>query len=231
MNRGITPQRTLVMSALLTASLTACGGSTGTHPHDSSAHRHDEAAVGEERESTREEPCGAASAGAAARQVDVPCWTALDPAEVARHREAAAAHRAAAQALRDAEASSCAGIDEADRDISPFDHRADLLRVAPLEDAVAGGPDAAPRVVGARIVFRATPGLTAQWLQREVDCHLARNAALGHEVPEMDYCPLVPRGASAQVTALGDGFAVDVRGDSAASIEQIVDRANRLLGP
>jgi hypothetical protein len=39
-----------------------------------------------------------------------------------------------------------------------------------------------PRTEGAVISFRATPGLTAQWLQRVIDCHLARNAALGHTV-------------------------------------------------
>ncbi len=219
----------LLGAHIAAVSLLACGGSVGTHPHDSSAHRHDEAAVGEERESTRESPCGGTSV--VARSIDTPCWTALDPTEVTRHREAAAAHRAAAQALREAEASACVGIDDADRDMSPFDHRADLLRVEPLEDTVVGGPDSAPQVVGARIVFRATPGLTAQWLQREVDCHLARNAALGHDVPEMPYCPLVPRGASAHVTALSDGFAVDVRGEDAGSIRQIIDRANRLLTP
>lgn len=212
----------------LTTVLAACGGAPGTRPHDSSARVHDESAVGEEQASTREPPCGTTST--ASRSIDVPCWTALDPGEVARHRDAAAAHRAAAQSLRDAEARACVGIDDEDRDMSPFAHRADIVSVTPLQDAVAGGPDSAPRVVGARIVFRATPGLSAQWLQRVVDCHLARNAALGHDVPEMPYCPLVPRGASAQVTPLGDGFAVDVRGDGPASVQQVVDRADHLLG-
>lgn len=42
--------------------------------------------------------------------------------------------------------------------------------------------------MGARVAPR-------DWLERAISCHLARNAALGHEVPAMPDCPLVPRGA------------------------------------
>jgi hypothetical protein len=218
-----------VSAVILVFGLVACGGSDGTSPHDMSARSHDERAAGDERASTHEEePCGVG--GGAARQVDVPCWTALDPAVVEQHRTAAAAHRAAAATLRDAEAQACVGIEAADRDISPFEHRADIVSVTPITEPVGGGASA-PQVVGARVVFRAVAGMTPQWLQREVDCHLARNAALGHDVPEMDDCPLVPRGASAQVMPVSDGLAVEIRGDDASSIRQIVDRANGLLGP
>jgi len=45
----------------------------------------------------------------------------------------AADHRAAAQALRDAEGTSCGGIAESDRDVSPFDHREDITSVTAYE--------------------------------------------------------------------------------------------------
>jgi hypothetical protein len=49
--------------------------------------------------------------------------------------------------------------------------------------------------------------MTAEWLQRLTDCHIARNAALGHVAPAMPDCPLVPMGVTARVTSTGGGFA------------------------
>lgn len=72
--------------------------------------------------------------------------------------------------------------------------------------------------------------MTAEWLQRLVDCHLARNASLGHSVPELPDCPLVPKGVEAQVLSTGSGFAVNVRADDPATSEEIFARARRLVG-
>jgi hypothetical protein len=83
--------------------------------------------------------------------------------------------------------------------------------------------------MGAIITFRAVKGMTAQWLQRVVDCHLARNAALGHELPEMAYCPLVPKDVSAHVSATDTGFAVAVRSDDATTAAEILGRARSLV--
>ena len=63
---------------------------------------------------------------------------------------------------------------------------------------------------GADIVFRAVPGMTPEWLQRIVDCHLARAAAVGHDMPEMSYCALMLKNVTGQVTSTGNGFAVAV---------------------
>jgi hypothetical protein len=147
-----------------------------------------------------------------------------------QHRKAAAEHRAAAQALRDAESRACIGIADADRDESPFDHREDVDGVAPLYIGSATNPRSAQRLVGASVTFRAVPGMTAQWLQRVVDCHLARNSALGHDVPEMAYCPLVPKGASATVKPTQTGFAVEIHGDTQDAALEIWRRA-QALGP
>ena len=139
----------------------------------------------------------------------------------------AADHRAASQALRDAEARACVGISDSDRDMSPFDHREDIASVEPLVDTwtkVQYG-----KTVGAVVTFRAVPGMTAQWLQRVVDCHLARNAALGYDVPEMPYCPLVPKEASAKVTGMDTGFAVAIRSDNSDTANEILKRARALV--
>ncbi|HZJ67779.1 MAG TPA: hypothetical protein VFD36_29955 [Kofleriaceae bacterium] len=65
-------------------------------------------------------------------------------------------------------------------------------------------------------------------LQQEVDCHLARAAVLGHELPEMPDCPLVPKGAEARVSATAQGLAVVVRADDLTAAADIVARAERL---
>jgi hypothetical protein len=140
-----------------------------------------------------------------------------------QHRKAAADHRAASQALRDAESKACAGIPDEDRDMSPFEHRDDIASVTSL--GASGGKG---RVEGAVITFHAMPGMSAQWLQRVVDCHLARNAAMGHEAPEMPYCPLVPKDVTAKVSGTSDGFAVQVRSDNPAAAQEIWKRAQTL---
>ena len=71
--------------------------------------------------------------------------------------------------------------------------------------------------------------MTAEWLQRLVNCHLARNATLGYVVPWMPDCPLVPKGAAARVTSTGSGFAVDIRADETDAAADILARANRLV--
>jgi hypothetical protein len=160
------------------------------------------------------------------------CWvetvnpTAVHLKEVEEHRMRAVHHRKAARQLQDVEDEACANIAAADRDMSPFSHRGDILGVNPLED----GEGKKKHLVGATVVFRSVPRLTVDELQRIVDCHLARNAAIGHDVAgaEMAHCPLTERGASAQVRPVEGGFAVDVRAASADAAQAIWRRAQAL---
>jgi hypothetical protein len=166
------------------------------------------------------------------------CWTSVtNPTathlrEAEKHRKHAAAHRAGSVALRQAEVQACVGISPDDRDMSPFIHAEDIVSVKGLEVVSGGAPLRSPerREVGAVVTFRAVPGMTAEWLQRVIDCHLARNAALGHSVPEMPNCPLVPSGVEARVTSTGDGFAVAIQSNDQETIREIVARAHRLRG-
>lgn len=159
------------------------------------------------------------------------CWTAVtNPTKehlriADEHRRHAADHRAASEALRQAEATACQGISEADRDMSPFMHVEDIKSVSPLTETIAKQP---ARQVGVKVTFAAVKGMTAEWLQRVVDCHIARNAALGHTVPEMPNCPLVPKGVSASVSSTGRGFAVSIRAEDSAVAAEILARARRL---
>ena len=232
---------TLILGST-TLVLAACSSTPGGHPHDASVAQHEAMAANEDT-----------NAGAHAAQFDaaakVPrtrcshgqgedgvCWSSLanPTAEhlkaAEQHRKMAADHRAASQALRDAEASACAGLSDLDRDMSPFAHREDIASVAPLESRSTGKLLAVTRSEGAIVTFRATPGLTAQWLQRIVSCHLARSAAMGHVMPEMPYCPLVPKDVSASVTATDTGFAVAIRSDDPEVAREILKRAGALVG-
>ncbi len=235
--------RLLILSIAFTT-LAACGGTPGAQPHDMSAASHEAAATEHERTaqahaaqydpnaSTERSDClprgGAHEEGAA-------CWssvrnpTAAHSEEADKHHKMAVDHRAASQALRDAEAKMCVGISEADREMSPFEHREDIASVEPLNVNVSSAKTGGnARTVGATVTFRAVPGMTAQWLQRVVDCHLARNAVLGHVVPEMPSCPLVPNGVTATVTPTSDGFAVALRSDDTKTAQEILRRAQSL---
>lgn len=244
----------LVSLVLLPGALVAaCAGKTpGAEPHDMSAAAHERevgehAGAGEQHANKYDPkadiqrtwctpPPGATRPGLNATAVEGICWDSVqNPTEshlyeAQAHKRHAADHRAASVALRDAEARACTGIAAADRDMSPFAHKGDIVSVAPLVlpevDARAKTP--AERLLGASIKFRAVPGLSAEWLQRVIDCHLARNAALGHAVPDMPDCPLVPAGVQARVSAAGDGFEVAVRANHPTVAREVVARAQRL---
>jgi hypothetical protein len=226
-------------AALFFSSFTfACAtAGQGTKPQDMTAAEHEAAAQSEEAQAgehaaqyssdarTTSTRCGTAQKA---------CWTSLENPtaqhahDSEQHRTWAVQHRAASQALVAAEQRACAGVPEEDRDMSPFRHKEDISSVAKLEKTEQHGKVAQPHLKGATVTFRAVPGLTEQWLQRIVDCHLARNAAMGDHAHEMDYCPLALKGASASVRALPDGFAVDVSCDDPKVAEQILKRAEAL---
>jgi hypothetical protein len=164
-----------------------------------------------------------------------PCWTSTsNPTkehmeEANKHHKMAADHRAAAKALATAEAQACAGLSDDDRDMSPFHHSEDISGVRPAIQHVTG-KQAADVTDGAVVTFRAVPGLTAEWLQRIVDCHIARNNALGNDVPEMPYCPLVPKGITAKVSSAGAGFDVTIESQDPKTAQEVLRRAQALKG-
>lgn len=242
---GIQPLWAALVLAPVALMGPGCGPAAGTQAHEMSAADHQHAAAEEQSEGTthsaeydseaREKKLRCAPSLAANRRI---CWnedvnpTSEHEAVARRHRELAAEHRAASQSLVSAEETACAGLDAGERDMSPFAHASDLQGVVRLRDQVVGrGGPSAGDYVGATVFFRAVPGLTRPWLQRILDCHLARNAALGHEVAsaDMPYCPLTLRGAHAIARETTSGFAVDLRAEDSATAEEIWRRAQRLV--
>ena len=86
------------------------------------------------------------------------------------------------------------------------------------------------RVAGAKVTIRAVPGLTKEYLQRLVSCHLARNSSMGHAMAEMATCPLGVKGATATVEGEGGAFVVRVTSEEDAAATEIVKRT-RTLAP
>jgi len=211
-----------------------CGGAQGPEPHDMSVAQHEATADREEAAAGELAPRSGAVTPTECDPATI-CWsarqnpTADQVAAAKEHRERAAAHRAAAQKLRDAEGASCAGLSEADRDSSPFYYRQDIAWVKEIDKELRMGKTVLFRTVGARAFIRPVPGLTAEWLQRIVDCHIARAAAVGHDMPEMSYCPLVLREVTASVSSAGNGFIIEVQSNDPKVVEEIVRRMNALV--
>ncbi len=154
------------------------------------------------------------------------CWTPSSDgyrAAAQEHLRLAAAHRTAAQNLREAAARACEGISDLDRDVSPFAHTDAILRVEPI----ASGP----HVDGARVYFRVIHGLSRASLQKIVDCHIAQADELGHEVPEEAFCPLNPPDVRAVVKDALDGFVIEVTSTDPDAGREVLRRALALKGP
>ncbi len=217
--------RAAALAAMGISAVAGCA-TPGTRPHDMSVAGHEEAEAEAEAaaRAARLQPPG--STGAACQEV--PCWSDRDrPTDASRRLLAVAAkHRAAAQALREAEAQACAGISERDRGISPFFHREDVAVVAPLEEKQGRYGH---RLAGATIEFRAVRGLTAEWLQRSADCHLARSAALGFDQSEMGFCPLALKGVAARVRSGREWLLVEVTSQDPATAREVWRRAQALV--
>lgn len=240
-----------ILICFLGVAFLACATTTpGARPHEMSTEQHEAAAKQEEQaaadHSAQYDPaadvtrnrCGPRGGYALRAGVDTDiCWTSItNPTDAHRrqadeHRRHAADHRAGSASLREAEARACVGVSSEDRDLSPFEHVEDIASVLPLKtpDANARGKLPNEQMVGAVVTFRAVPGMTVEWLHRVVDCHLARSASLGHVVPEMPNCPLVPGGAAATVSSTGNGFAVSIQSNNPAAAREILARAQRLV--
>ena len=226
----------IAFAASAAALMLACAADPGTQPHDMSQAQHE--AMANQEDTTASGHADQHDPNATATTTQCPgkggCWTSISnptaqhSEDAKKHHDLAAKHRAAATALSSAEASACVGISDDDRDISPFEHREDIESVSPFVEEMKSGKSVTKKEVGSTIVFRAVPGMTAEWLQRVVDCHLARAAAVGHDMPEMSYCPLELKGVKAKVTSTGSGFAVNVSGEDAATVAEIQKRANAL---
>lgn len=222
---------------LLSASIlcSACAAeNVGTRPTDMSIQDHEAMARQAEGKAKLQESRGdvreSAPSRCGGRATTEPCWTssaAITP-QFSRYRKIAAEHREAAQALREAEAAACANIAEHDRDVSPFAHDAEVVETHRLTSPPVDGAST-PTLRGAAVTVRAVPGLTKDYLDRVIGCHMARNASMGFEMPEMAFDPLAVKGATTDVVPVDGGFRVDIVAEDRAAIAEIAKRADALV--
>lgn len=214
----------LVMSAWGWAPLVATIGcaSTGTRVSDMSAGKHEEAAH-EQTQLAQEHQAQVdpdlwimGTEGCATFCFDTWSNPSSEHARRAReHRATAAKHRRASATLRTTESRLCAGLSDRDRDVSPFFHIADIASVNTESEPF-------------EVRFKPVRGLDVDAMQRLIDCHIGRNAVLGFEAPEMDFCPLVPRGVRAKVRAEGSALVIELKAKGPKGRNEIHARLLRL---
>lgn len=152
-----------------------------------------------------------------------PCWTGrVNPSEQHRReaerlREEAARHRAEASVLVRAEQQACSGLDQDEIDQSPFFQREDILAVEPF--TVNG------ELRGARVWFRKVPGLTVEWMRKDIACQQARAAVMGDTEEFQSHCPLVLGGVTATVEDTTRGILVILRSERDDIASAVLARA------
>jgi hypothetical protein len=102
---------------------------------------------------------------------------------------------------------------------SPFDSPGNITSVAPYKVTRTNLKQSSTRLEGAVVTVAARPGVTREWLQRQVSDPAAA-AQPG--------CPLAVNGASARVTSTGDGFAITVSSTDRQGAREILRRAEAL---
>lgn len=204
--------------------VSACHSGEGTRPADMSRAEHEAAAARTEQQADAHQ---ARYDPDALQPVESGCYmfcfednpTEAHLAEARRLRRIAALHREASAKLRAAEQRACAGIPERHRDISPFFHAADITGVELDDDG--------PFVVH----FAAIPSTSPAQFRALVECHLARNAALGWDDEGMEYCPLAVPHVSAVVTESSAGIDVALDVEDEAARRELEARVRRVGEP
>jgi hypothetical protein len=172
---------------------------------------------------------GAAAAASGCASADrFSAMTAADHEQAARQQggdgATAAEHLAAARALRDAETAACSDVPLGERALGPFAHPE---RIARIEEVRARTfPKAPPQTVGIAVYVRATPGVTAQWLGREIECAAAHQVAEGTST---DAVGLATRGATARVVDTSSGFKVLYTSGDIAVAQRLLDIGRALV--
>lgn len=120
--------------------------------------------------------------------------------------------------MAETELHSCHGIPEREREHSPFAHRRAIAAVAPH----AGGVE---------ITFKPVSGLSASWMERDIQCHQARFAALGQPAGYLPDDPTLVPGAHVTVTERDHKIVVLVETPDPDAASLALQRARDLLAP
>ncbi len=170
-------------------------------------------------------PCWSPEGGDAAVEPRLPPDVAAEVALAleARAEERGDTARATPASPPSTAAATCDGLAPRDIERSPFSHRREIVEVVPYRE---GG-----EVRGARIVFKAVHGLSADWMRHAIACHQARYKSFARIDPLLPGDPTLVEGTTATVSEHGDVIDVLVTADSAHGGRVALARAEELAGP
>lgn len=236
-------------SILLVALIAACAGSAPAterpksyREHLDEAAAHDRAADVQEAMAADAERAGRGSAsytcgdqalsdqttsGGERVTAWVPCWSvardasAAHDADAARQRAEAQQHRAVARNLLEVERTFCTGLAAEELTHTPLYHRHDIASVAAYRENGV--------LAGARVTFKAVPGLSPAYLSHALLCHRARMATLGYPTTYMAYDPSMLVHTHLAVDDQGGPIVVTIRADDDVTAAVVWSRAQALL--
>lgn len=122
------------------------------------------------------------------------------------------------------------GADDDEKTIAPVLTGSAVVSVQPLY-AAAGGSKSGPQseLRGATVTVSALPGVTAEWLDRALECHGAK-AMLGRVQAGNDPFWLPDATLDVDVRSAKDGFEIAIGAFSPEDARRILDRANAFAG-
>jgi hypothetical protein len=134
---------------------------------------------------------------------------------------------ATAQAAPSRDTMACVGVPEIAINGSPLTNPDDVRAVQEIkpDQPVSETETVVPRG-GARILLRAQPGMTAEWLQRIAECHMAKVAVASPTM--LTTSPLDVKGALVSVQSTGNGFSVDITSPDVRIAREILTRARAI---
>jgi hypothetical protein len=162
-------------------------------------------------------------------ELATPCFDATEETAVHEHwaaeheRNEAKRDRQAAANLVETELHSCQGIPERERQHSPFAHKSSIASVEAYRE---GG-----KLRGVRISFKPVRGLTAEWLERDIQCQQARYATLGQPADYLPRDPTLVPNAHVGVSDVDHHIEVLVIAPDGDSGQLAFQRAQDLLAP
>jgi hypothetical protein len=143
---------------------------------------------------------------------------------------ASAQSRALAADPAAAERLACADVSEAERDLGPFAPHDRVVRVEPVNRVVS--PKAPAPLAGVALYVRATPGLTEQWVDRVIECHVAHHAAhraeTGAPVADDVGCPLAVDDTRIAVSPTSTGFRVAITSPDPEVARELLEKGRAL---
>ena len=120
----------------------------------------------------------------------------------------------------------CAGIAEAQSRTTLTDLRDDVESVQ-VARATSKTKPFVDHTVGVDINVRAQPGMTAQWLARLVECHVASEA--GGDFCTSSECPLGLNRVATSVSATATGFSISLRSGDTTVAREIARRSQLIF--